>query len=133
MITTEVFSDDAGIRIYWTEDGIVMWAESCDGIDQTPEEAAADFIGITVQCIDPLIEGWDWGGFKDLADAHVTVAAIAQHEYDHERGEEIANSDWYKGSDLDVYAFTHADVNVPTFADAFSRAAIGDAYDAEED
>jgi hypothetical protein len=90
------YADNAGgINVYaFGDDGRQVWGahyykSDIDGMT-APEMAAADFIGIAVQCIDPEKEGWGYGD----ADEMPLEAS--------EMGTLIADSDWYNGSDEDM-------------------------------
>ncbi len=83
--TTEVYEDNAGgISIYHSVDDTVVWSMHYYGNE---EDAAADFVGLAVQKLDPIAEGWD-NGELDITN---------------EAGDLIASTDWYKGSDDDYF------------------------------
>ena len=94
----EVYEDNAGgLKLYAFADGSLVYG--CLYYDQTtedgytaPEMCAADFVALTVQCIDPETDGWDAGSS--------TLSGI---DYAAESGRLIASSGWYKGADSDMW------------------------------
>lgn len=94
----EVYEDNAGgLKLYAFSGGSLVYG--CLYDDQTtedgytaPEMCAADFVALTVQCIDPEANGWDAGD-----------CALTGIDYAAESGRLIASSDWYKGADSDMW------------------------------
>ena len=124
----DVYEDDSGVRVYMVNGraDLVYWAASYED----PEEAAADFAGLTIQCLDPIAEGWEWGGFSSIWDADGIrcddpdcAPQNAQSSYENECGEMIASSSWYRGKDSDMLRCKDpeefSDVNASLFAEAF--------------
>ncbi len=92
--TTEVCIDNAdGIYAFQLDNGQVRWAAMEWGTDGA-EEISRCFAGIAVQCMDPVEEGWEYGGFDGLD--------MAQAEYDQGNLELVASTDLYQGRDADM-------------------------------
>jgi hypothetical protein len=90
------YADNAGgINVYaLDDDGRQVWGahyfkSEFDGMT-APEMAAADFIGIAVQCIDPEKDGWEYGESDEMPLEASDMGTL------------IADSDWYNGSDEDM-------------------------------
>lgn len=94
----EVYEDNGGgLKLYAFADGSLVYG--CLYYDQTtedgytaPEMCAADFVALTVQCIDPEADGWDAGDYS-----------LSGIDYAAESGRLIASSEWYKGADSDMW------------------------------
>lgn len=94
----EVYEDNAGgLKLYAHNGNALVYG--CLYYDQTtedgytaPEMCAADFVALTVQCIDPEADGWDAGDYS-----------LSGIDYAAESGRPIASSDWYEGADSDMW------------------------------
>lgn len=95
---TTVYEDNAGgINIYHMVDGETVWAAHYYGMEYdgrtAPELAAMDFIGLTVQHLDPVKEGWEYGEADCLLDPK------------DEMGDLLADSGWYNGRFEDMLSY----------------------------
>ncbi|RVU97039.1 hypothetical protein EII22_08890 [Coriobacteriales bacterium OH1046] len=92
---TTVYEDNAGgINVYHKVDGETVWAAHYymmehDGLT-APELAAQDFVALTIQGLDPIEEGWEYGEADSLLDI------------DDEMGSLIADSNLYHGRAEDM-------------------------------
>lgn len=91
---TEAYIDNAdGIYVFQLDGERVRWATWWRGTDGA-ELASEDFCGITVQCIDPIEDGWGLGDYESLDQA--------QADYDQGYMELVASSDLYQGRNADM-------------------------------
>ena len=117
--TTEVYTSNADfIKLYhFDEGGKLDYAALYQGIEGA-EMAAAEFAGITVQCIDPAENGWELGGFDSLEEA--------QEQYDCESPADlIASSAWYDGSDSSMLRYGSAEECSQYTDGAFTACLLG--------
>lgn len=101
--TTEVYTSNADLtKLYhFAEDGKLDYAALYRGIEGA-EMASEEFVGITLQGIDPVEAGWELAGFESLEEA--------QEQYDCENPSDcIASSDRYDGSDASMLRYESAD------------------------
>jgi hypothetical protein len=91
---TEAYVDNAdGTCVFQLDGERVRWAAWYRGTDGA-DLAAADFVGIAVQCIDPIEDGWGLGDYESLQEA--------QADYDQGCMELVASSDFYRGRNVDM-------------------------------
>lgn len=100
-----VEADNAdGLNLYYMDgDGNTVYSHSYDD----PIQAAQDFMGLTVQRIDPIIEGWEGNDHLDI---------------DQDEGGCIASTECYNGSYEDM--FDDLDENTGTKEAQFLRYAL---------
>lgn len=90
----EAYVDNAdGVCVFQLDGERVRWAAWYRGTDGA-DMAAADFVGLAVQCIDPIEDGWELGDYESLDQA--------QADYDQGYMELVASTDLYQGRDADM-------------------------------
>lgn len=83
-----------GVYVFQLDGNRVRWAAAYHGADGA-DLAATDFVGLAVQCIDPIEDGWELGDYESLDQA--------QADYDKWGGMRlVASTDLYQGREADM-------------------------------
>ena len=90
----EAYVDNGeGVYVFQLDGERVRWAAKYQGTDGA-DLAATDFVGLAVQDIDPVSDGWELGDFESLDQA--------QADYDQGYMELVASTDLYQGREVDM-------------------------------
>jgi hypothetical protein len=115
---TKAYVDNADcVYVFQLEGERVRYATKWRGTDGA-DLAATDFIGIAVQDIDPVEDGWELGDYESLQEA--------QADYDQGCMELIASTDLYQGRDADMLVREDAEEWPEYTAHSFVRSFLGE-------
>lgn len=116
---TDVYTSNADFtKLYhFSKDGSLDYAALYRGIEGA-EMVAAELAAITVQCIDPVEDGWELVGFESLEEA--------QEQCDCESPADlIASSAWYEGSYASMLRYDIAEECSQPTVGAFTACLLG--------